>query len=104
MADLFLRRLKIGMALQSDATVNFATGKSVLQPSLDDTKIDSDYNTYLHRGLPPGPIGNPSLASIRAVIFPEANEYLFYLNAPDGHTVFAKTYEEHLANKRLYLP
>jgi len=103
-ADLFLRRLKIGMALQSDATVNYATGKSLSQPTLQDTKVDSLYNTYKHAGLPPGPIGNPSLSSIKAVIFPEANDYLFYLNARDGHTVFAKTYAEHLANKRQYLP
>lgn len=103
-ADLFLRRLNMGMAMQSDATVNYATGKSLRQPSLEDTNVDSLYNTYKHAGLPPGPIGNPSLSSIKAVIFPEANDNLYYLNAPDGHTVFAKTYAEHLANKRQYLP
>jgi UPF0755 protein len=103
-ADLFLRRLKIGMALQSDATVNYVTGKSLRQPTFEDTRVDSLYNTYLHRGLPPGPIGNPSLSSIKAVIFPVANDNFYYLNAPDGTTIFSKTYAEHLANKAKYLP
>ncbi len=102
-ADLFLRRLESDMPLQSDATVNYATGKSELQPTIDDTKIDSLYNTYLHKGLPPGPICNPSLASIKAVVEPEPNEYWYYLNAPSGQTIFSKTFEEHVRNKNKYL-
>lgn len=102
-ADLFWRRINIGMPLQSDATVNYVTGKSSLQPTIDDTKAVSRYNTYLHRGLPPGPINNPSLSAIRAAIYPEANTYLYYLHAPDGTTHFAQTYEQHLKNKATYL-
>ncbi|MBU0707232.1 endolytic transglycosylase MltG, partial [Patescibacteria group bacterium] len=102
-ADLFLRRMENGMPLQSDATVNYVTGKSELQPTIDDTKMESLYNTYLHQGLPPGPICNPSLASISAVVNPEPNDYVYYLNAPDGQTYFSKTFEGHKINKAKYL-
>lgn len=102
-ADLFLRRMAQGLPLQSDATVNYVTGKSALQPSLDDTKVESSYNTYLYQGLPPGPICNPSLSSLSAVANPEPNEYLYYLNTPDGETIFSKTFEEHKLNKAKYL-
>ena len=102
-ADLFYRRLEIGMPLQSDATVNYVTGKSALQPTNQDLQTVSPYNTYLNKGLPPGPICNPSLSSIKAAIYPEANEYLYYLNKKDGTTVWSKTAEEHAANKAKYL-
>ena len=103
-ADLFWRRLDIGMALQSDATVNYVTGKGRAQPSIEDTKVDSPYNTYKYPGLPPGPIGNPGVSAIRAAVSPEPNTFLYYLSAPDGTTYFAETYEQHLANKAKYLP
>lgn len=102
-AGIFLSRLRLGIALQSDATVNYVTGKQALQPSLDDLEADSEYNTYKHRGLPPGPISNPSLASLRAVADPTETDYLYFLSKPDGTTVFSETYEEHLTNKRTYL-
>ncbi|RJO59484.1 endolytic transglycosylase MltG [Candidatus Parcubacteria bacterium] len=102
-AGIFWKRLKIGMALQSDATVNYITGKNVLQPTNADISVDSLYNTYKYPGLPPGPIGNPSLSAIRAVAYPQDSEYLYFLTKPDGTTVFSKTFEEHLANKRKYL-
>jgi len=102
-ADLFYRRIEAGIPMQSDATVNYVTGKSLLQPSYADTRLESPYNTYLNRGLPPGPICNPSLSSIKAVIYPEPNEYWYYLNKPDGTTVFSKTLEEHNNNKVRYL-
>ncbi|MDD5342039.1 MAG: endolytic transglycosylase MltG [Patescibacteria group bacterium] len=102
-ADIFWRRIQNGMPLQSDATVNYVTGKSELQPSIDDTKVDSPYNTYLYKGLPPGPICNPSLDSINAAVNPEPNDYVYYLNAPDGQTIFSKTFEEHKLNKAKYL-
>ncbi len=102
-ADLFLRRIDAGMPLQSDATVNYVTGKDALQPTINDTKVESLYNTYLHTGLPPGPICNPSLSSIAAVANSEPNEYWYYLNAPDGQTIFSKTFEEHKLNKAKYL-
>ncbi|MFH1597995.1 MAG: endolytic transglycosylase MltG [Patescibacteria group bacterium] len=102
-ADLFYRRIAAGIPMQSDATVNYVTGKSMLQPTYTDTQTESPYNTYLYRGLPPGPICNPSLSSIQAAIYPEGNQYWYYLNKPDGTTVFSKTLEEHNSNKIKYL-
>ncbi len=102
-ADLFWRRITIGMALQSDSTVNYITGKGLLQPSIDDTKVDSVYNTYQNKGLPPGPIDNPGLETIRSAIYPQSNSFLYYLHEPNGTTHFSATYEEHLRNKALYL-
>lgn len=102
-ADLFYRRLEMGMPLQSDATVNYVTGKSALQPTNQDLQTVSPYNTYLNKGLPPGPICNPSLSAIKAAIYPTPNEYLYYLNKKDGTTVWSKTAEEHAENKAKYL-
>lgn len=102
-ADLFMRRMEIGMALQSDATVNYVTGKSTPRASSADIQIDSPYNTYKYRGLPPGPIGNPSLSAIRATVNPEANEYFYFLSAPDGTTYWGRTLDEHNANVAKYL-
>lgn len=102
-ADLFYRRLEIGMPMQSDATVNYVTGKSERQPTYSDLETVSPYNTYLNKGLPPGPICNPSLSSIKAAIYPTPNEYFYYLNKKDGTTVWSKTGEEHAANKAKYL-
>ncbi len=103
-ADLFLRRIAAGIPLQSDATVNYVTGKSATQPTLDDLAVDSPYNTYKYQGLPPGPIGNPGLSSLRAAINPEPNPYYYFLHDPQGVTHFSKTLEEHNANKAKYLP
>jgi UPF0755 protein len=102
-AGIFWKRIEIGMALQSDATVNYVTGKQALQPTNVDLSTSSPYNTYQNRGLPPGPIGNPSLSAIRAVANPQASPYLYFLHKPDGTTVFSKTFEEHVANKEKYL-
>ncbi|MFA6525976.1 MAG: endolytic transglycosylase MltG [Candidatus Buchananbacteria bacterium] len=102
-ADIFWKRLSIGMGLQSDATVNYITGKTSTRPTLKDLEIDSPYNTYKYRGLPPGPINNPSLASLMAVIYPAKNDYYYFLTDETGKAYFAKTYEEHLSNIRKYL-
>lgn len=102
-AGIFYNRLEIGMSLQSDATVNYVTGKKMRQPLIEDTKIESPYNTYLHLGLPPGPISNPGIEAIKAVIYPEDTDYMYFLNPLDGPTIFSKTFEEHNANKRKYL-
>jgi UPF0755 protein len=102
-AGIFYTRMANGIPLESDATVNFITGKNALQPTFADTEIESPYNTYENRGLPPGPISNPGLDSILAVIYPEDSEYLFFLTKEDGTTVFSKTFEEHLQNKAKYL-
>ena len=102
-ADVFLKRLKNNIGLQSDATINFVTGKGLTQPSRDDLKIDSPYNTYKYRGLPPGPIANPSISSIEAVIYPTPNDYYYFLTTKEGEVIYSQTYQEHLANKAKYL-
>lgn len=102
-ASVFYNRLAVGMPLESDATVNYITGKSDRQVSLEDSKIKSPYNTYRLRGMPPGPISNPGLGAIKAAIYPAESDYLFFLNKPDGEAVFAKTLAEHNANKAKYL-
>lgn len=105
-AGVYLNRLKKKMNLQADPTVQYAMGyqadtrrwwKSPV--SLEEYQaVKSPYNTYLNAGLPPGPIANPSLASIQAVLEPSQTEYLFFLGKGDGSHVFAKTYEEHQQN------
>jgi len=79
------------------------TRRDLASPTYNDTKIDSPYNTYKYRGLPLGPISNPGLASINAVLYPEPNLYLYFLTTDTGDIYYAKTYEEHLANKGKYL-
>jgi UPF0755 protein len=102
-ADLFWRRVAQGMGLNADTTVLYALGRSTGSLTTADLKIDSPYNTYKYKGLPPGPINNPGLDAINAALNPTPNEYLYYLTAPSGQTIWAKTYEQHLANKRQYL-
>lgn len=101
--DLFLRRLSLGKSLESDATIKYILGIDKIQHTFEETRVVSSYNTYVNVGLPPGPIGNPGLISIRAVIFPKDNPYLYFLNDPKtGETIFSVTYEEHLQNKNLH--
>lgn len=105
-ADLIARRMAADIPLQLDSTINYLTNKSDPTSSAEDLRIQSPYNTYLNKGLPPGPIGNPSLAAIKAAINPLPNDYLYYLNDQNvlcGKTYFAKTLEEHNENKAKYL-
>lgn len=102
-ADVFLKRLDAGIGLQSDATINFITGKKDPSPSLDDLQIDSPYNTYKYRGLPPGPIASPGIDSIEAVLYPTSNDYYYFLTTDEGEVIYSKTHEEHVANKQKYL-
>ncbi len=99
-ADLFLRRLAIDHPLQSDATVKYILGKNKVQHTFEETRTDSPYNTYVNKGLPPGPIANPGLSSIKAVLNPTKNSYFYFLSDPKtGETVFSVTFEEHVRNK-----
>ncbi|MCL4487546.1 MAG: endolytic transglycosylase MltG [Chloroflexi bacterium] len=109
-ASVYLNRLKKKMYLEADPTVQYSLG---FQPAtgqwwksgltLDQYhQINSPYNTYLHPGLPPGPICNPSLASIQAVVEPDRTDYYYFLAKGDGSHVFAKTYEEHQQNMIKY--
>jgi UPF0755 protein len=98
-ADIFYKRLAAGMPLQSDATVNYATGKSVARASLDDLSVESLYNTYKYKGLPPGPICNPGFEAIEAAIYPLANEYWYFLTTPNGEVIYSKTHDDMFAAK-----
>ena len=100
-SGILWKRLKIGMALQVDAVFPYITGKQKVLS--DDLKIDSPYNTYLYKGLPPGPIANPGLDAIETARNPKESPYLYYLSGKDGKTHFAKTFAEHLRNKEKYL-
>jgi len=103
-AGIFLSRIKEGMPLQSDATVNYVTGESKASPTYEETRKSSPYNTYLNKGLTPGPISNPGISSIAAAVYPEYTDYRFYLNRQDTlETIFSVTYDEHLMNKEKYL-
>lgn len=100
-SGIFWNRLGVGMALQSDATVSYALGgEKKIQHNADDINNDSPYNTYKFKGLPPGPVSNPGLASIDAAINPTITDYFYFLNNPKtGKTFFSVTFEQHLQNK-----
>lgn len=96
-AAVYLNRLKIGMPLMADPTVTYALGKKPGRVLLKDLRVKSPYNTYLRKGLPPGPIASPGAASMRASLYPANVPYKFFVAAPDGHHEFRRTYAEHLA-------
>lgn len=102
-ADLFWRRIKIGMPLGADSTINYITGSGRARSTYDDLKINSPYNTYKYAGLPLGPISNPSIESIRAAIYPEPNNYLYFLTDKNGGVHYARTAAEHAKNRAKYL-
>lgn len=107
-SGVLLRRIAIGMPLQVDATICYikeqAGAESCYPFSPDDFKAKNPYNTYLNRGLPPGPIGNPGLSSIRAAMAPIASKYLYYLSDPaTGKTIFSETLDTHASNRVKYL-
>lgn len=88
-------RLKKNMRLQVDATVLYALGEHKNRVLYRDLSVDSPYNTYKNAGLPPGPIANPGLASIKAALHPANADYLYYVARPDGSHIFSRTIEEH---------
>ncbi|MBI2636650.1 MAG: endolytic transglycosylase MltG [Parcubacteria group bacterium] len=102
-AGIFWSRLEAGVALQSDATLNYLIGGSSPTLTLEQLEIDSAYNTYKYRGLPPTPIGNPGISAIRAAVYPARTDYFYFLSTPDGETVFSRTLEEHNAAKARHL-
>ncbi len=95
-AGVIQNRLDRGMKLQIDATVQYALPEHKPRLLYEDLTIDSPYNTYLYKGLPPGPIASPGLASLMAALRPARTDALFYVARPDGTHVFSRTYEEHL--------
>ncbi len=112
-AGVYLNRLAAGMRLEADPTVQYAMGYQAesgqwwkTPVSLAEySQVDSPYNTYLYPGLPPGPIASPGLESIRAVLYPETHDFLYFVATPDGSGahVFARTFQEHQENVARYL-
>jgi len=113
-AGILLKRWLNNWPLQADASIQYAVGNANCQGPIDncdywqpvkkaDLKIDSPYNTYQYKGLPPGPICNPGLASIRAVIYPQGSDYWFYLSDSLGQIHYAETNQEHSRNIEKYL-
>lgn len=105
-AGILMNRIEAGMPLQVDAAVQYAIGNSknwwpVL--SLADLRIDSRYNTYKYQGLPPAPIANPGLSSLKAAFSPTPNSYWYYIHDSTGQIHYAKTLTEHNANISKYL-
>lgn len=104
-AGIFWDRIKYGQALQSCASLAYILGVNKPQYSTEDTQIESLYNTYKYRNLPPGPVSNPGILAIEAAIYPIYTEYNYFLTpANSNDIVYAVTYEEHLRNKNKYLP
>jgi len=102
-SGILWERINIGMALQVDAVFGYIFDRSTFHPSLEDLETDSPYNTYKNRGLPPGPISNPGIDSLRAAVDPIETEYLFYLTGLDGAMYYARTFDGHRRNRALYL-
>jgi UPF0755 protein len=102
-SGILQNRLEIGMALQTDASIEYALHKPLSELTPEDLDIDTPYNTYLYPGLVPTPIGNPGLTAIEAVLYPERSEYFYYITGDDGNFYYAETFEEHKANIARYL-
>jgi UPF0755 protein len=101
-AGVYMNRLRRGMKLEADPTVQFIVNARPRRLFYTDLKIDNPYNTYIHAGLPPGPVNNPGRASILAVLFSVHHNYIFFVaNGRGGHW-FASSYSEHLRNVRQY--
>ena len=98
-AAFYANRLRLMIPLQADPTVQYAlqlrTGQRKPRLYFRDYETNSPYNTYLHPGLPPGPVNSPGLASIRAALYPAQVPYLFFVARPDGFHIFSRTLAEH---------
>jgi peptidoglycan lytic transglycosylase G len=94
-AAVYLNRLRRGVLLQADPTVQFALGKHVARVYYKDLEVDSPYNTYKHKGLPPGPIGSPGRPSIEAALYPANVPYEYFVAFPDGHHEFRADLASH---------
>jgi UPF0755 protein len=103
-AGVIENRLRLGMALQLDSTVHYAVGRQDgdVFTTEDERRVDSPYNTYAVRGLPPGPIDNPGVAAVRAVLLAPKHSFLYFLTDPQGVAHFSETLDEHAANRARY--
>lgn len=102
-AGVLWNRLKIGMPLQVDAVFGYIEKRDTFNPKYSTLEIDSPYNTYKNKGLPPGPIGSPSLDAIEAAVEPDTTDALYYLHGRDGVLHLARTFGEHVQNRRRFL-
>ena len=94
-AQVFFKRLKLGMPIQSDTTLQYLMNAPKEDVSIKDTKIDSPYNTYQNKGLPPGPIASPGMAAIKAVLYPADTDYLYFVADRQGHNHYSTNYADH---------
>ena len=101
-SGVYHNRLKKGMRLQADPTIQYIIDDSPRRLLNKDLKIKSPYNTYLNHGLPPGPINNPGLESIKAALYPEEIDFLYFVAKGDGYHTFSKTEKEHNKAKRAF--
>ncbi|MDO8492607.1 MAG: endolytic transglycosylase MltG [bacterium] len=102
-ASILWKRLNLGMPLQVDATLDYVLDKNTYQLTTKDLATTSPYNTYKHKGLPPTPISNPGIESIKATLSAIPTKNLYYLTDRNGKFYFAQTYDKHLSNKNRYL-
>jgi len=102
-SGIIQNRLAKNMRLEMDSTLGYVTGKASLQLTFDDLKLDSPYNTYKITGLPIGPIGNPGEAAIEAALNPSTHDFIFFLSDKELKNHYAKTYAEHIKNRKKYL-
>jgi len=102
-SDILQRRLREGMPLQTDASIEYILHKPLKELTPKDLEIDSPYNTYKYRGLPPTPIGNPGREALMAVLDPTPNKFVYYITDEEGIFHYAVTYPEHKANIAKYL-
>ncbi len=103
MAGVFEKRHKINMPFESCATVQYLFDKPKKRLLERDLLVESEYNTYLHKGYPPGPISNPGLPALQAAFKPIESDNLFFLVKPDGSHYFSKSHKEHLEAKKKYI-
>ncbi|MCL5674236.1 MAG: endolytic transglycosylase MltG [Candidatus Omnitrophica bacterium] len=101
-ASVFYNRLKIGMPLQSDVTIMYIMKNQEKAPTPSDLKIISPYNTYIYKGLPPTPICNPGIISLKAAIFPAKTNYLYFASRGNDTSYFAKNYHDFLIKQEHY--
>ncbi len=99
-ASVYWNRIKRGMKLEADVTVQYALGKHKEKLTYRDLKIDSPYNTYIHPGIPPGPICSPGKKSLESVISCKKTPYLYFVAKGDGSHIFSRSLKEHLRNKK----
>lgn len=101
-SGVYHNRLKIGMRLQADPTIQYLLPGGWRRLTYKDLEINSPYNTYKYSGLPPGPINNPGADAIIAALYPDKNNYLYFVADGNGKHRFSRTYSEHLKNVTLY--